>query len=518
MRSLLFCILFASLLCATAQDSFAAQVSLESASQLGQQLYEHSGATGMVFVVVHGDKVFIEGYGETAPRSHERPNANSLVRLCSITKVFTTDLFAKLALEHTVALNDPLQKYAPAGFTVPSHRQQPITLLDLATHTAGLYREVGYPPDGTPHFTYPDYAMRWNWLVRQPLRSTPGTAAAYSNVGFDLLSDALASASHKPYANLLHERTLAPLRMWHTTYYPNPAQCESLLVSAQPQGPCTATANTAGSGGLYSTAGDMAHWLKYLLGSGGPGYPVQPAAAQQSYIDPADLVRASGLNYAGNPSGIGLGWLHLLSPDDPSHLVEKDGGGAGYLTYIALHPASHTGLFVAMTIGRNGYHANLFKGSNEILYKLTGAPVNGDAIGLPPAGARGRRGRLQAVAQPPANARMPRGRHALVAQAQPTPQPAVRGGRRGTRAAALAAPAPALRTGKRGTRATAAAPTPRRGRASAAAVPARGKAQATPRATARATAKTRVTAQPRGKAKATTKTAAKVTKKRAKAR
>ena len=359
----------------------------------------------MVLVVVHNDKVFIEGYGETAPRSHQTPTADSLLRLCSITKIFTTDVLTKMALDHTVALNDPLQKYAPAGFTVPERKQQPITLLNLATHTAGLYREVGYPPNDTPHFTYPDYAMRWNWLSRQPLRYAPGTMAAYSNVGFDLLSDALAAAAHKPYSTLLRERTLVPLRMWHTTFYPSPEQCASLLVSAQPQGPCTATANTAGSGGLYSPAGDMSHLLKYLLGTGGKDLPAQPAAAQQSYIDPGTLVRATGLNYAGTPTGLGLGWLHLLAPDDPSHLVEKDGGGAGYLTYIALHPASHTGLFVAMTIGRNGYHANLFKASNDILYKLTGAPVNGDAIGLPPAGARDRHGRLMRAARPQANAR-----------------------------------------------------------------------------------------------------------------
>ena len=148
-------------------SGFAQPVSpsdLGNASALGNELYEHSGATGMVLVVVHNDKVFIEGYGETAPRSHQTPTADSLVRLCSITKIFTTDVLTKMALDHSVSLNDPLQKYAPAGFTVPERKQQPITLLNLATHTAGLYREVGYPPNDTPHFTYPDYAMRWNWL------------------------------------------------------------------------------------------------------------------------------------------------------------------------------------------------------------------------------------------------------------------------------------------------------------------------------------------------------------------
>jgi D-alanyl-D-alanine-carboxypeptidase/D-alanyl-D-alanine-endopeptidase len=354
-----------------AQTPTSSTSNLDDASSVGQQLYERSGATGMVVVAVHGNKVFIEGYGQTAPGSGRRPDAHSVVRLCSLTKIFTSDVLAKLALDKTVRLDDPLQKYAPAGVIVPS-RKQPITLLNLATHTAGLYREVGYPPDGTPHFTYPDYNLRWQWLPKQHLRSTPGTFAAYSNVGFDLLSDALSAAAHKPYANLLHERTLTPLRMWDTTFYPSLAQCERLMIGSRDQSPCTVTANTEGSAGLYSTPTDMARWLKYLVAA--PGSPAQPREAQAAYLQAGQYLRQTGLNYAGNPSALGLGWVHLLTPDDASHLVEKDGGGAGYLTYIAIHPASHSAIFVAMTIGRNGYHANLFNNTNSALLQMVGAP------------------------------------------------------------------------------------------------------------------------------------------------
>lgn len=354
-----------------AQTPTSSASNFDVASSLGQQLYERSGATGMVMVAVHGNKVFIEGFGQTAPGSGRRPDAHSVVRLCSLTKIFTSDVLAKLSLDKTVRLDDPLQKYAPAGVIVPS-RKQPITLLNLATHTAGLYREVGYPPDGTPHFTYPDYNLRWQWLPKQHLRSTPGTFAAYSNVGFDLLSDALSAAAHKPYANLLHERTLAPLRMWDTTFYPNPAQCERLMTGTRDQSPCTVTANTEGSSGLYSTPTDMARWLKYLVAA--PGTPAQPREAQAAYLMPGQYLRQTGLNYAGTPSALGLGWIHLLTPEDPSHLVEKDGGGAGYLTYIAIHPASHSAVFVAMTVGRSGYHAHLFNGANSVLLQMVGAP------------------------------------------------------------------------------------------------------------------------------------------------
>ena len=211
----------------------------------------------MVLVVVRDDHVFFRGYGQTAPNSHQFPTQDSLLRLCSLTKIFTADVLAKLVADKTLRLDDPLQRYAPAGAVVPK-RVGPITLADLATHTSGLPRELGNAPPDTPHFTFPDYRTRWRWLQNQRLRSTPGTAALYSNVAFDFLGDALQSAAHKQFAALLAERTLNPLHMQHTTFFPDAEQCGQLLVSAHEDGPCMATEATVGSSGLYSTAADMA--------------------------------------------------------------------------------------------------------------------------------------------------------------------------------------------------------------------------------------------------------------------
>jgi D-alanyl-D-alanine-carboxypeptidase/D-alanyl-D-alanine-endopeptidase len=163
----------------------------------------------MVLVVVRDNQVIFRGYGETAPNSHQVPTQDSFLRLCSLTKIFTSDLLTKLTIDGTVSLDDPLQRFAPPHLVVPK-RIKPITLENLATHTSGLPRELGNAPPGTPHFTFPNYTTRWRWLPNQRLRSTPGTAALYSNVGFDLLCDALQSAAHKPYAALLAERPLNP--------------------------------------------------------------------------------------------------------------------------------------------------------------------------------------------------------------------------------------------------------------------------------------------------------------------
>ncbi|MBY0378480.1 MAG: serine hydrolase, partial [Gammaproteobacteria bacterium] len=134
-------------------------------------LFANSGAPGMVIAVVRGDILLIQGYGETQKGNHQQPDANSLLRVGSISKVLATDLMVKLAEEGKLKLSDPLQKYAPLRFKMPhSEDDAPITLLNLATHTSGLPRSVNAtPPDQAPPFTWPDKSTRWDWLSQQTL-------------------------------------------------------------------------------------------------------------------------------------------------------------------------------------------------------------------------------------------------------------------------------------------------------------------------------------------------------------
>lgn len=377
MRLLLLSLCLLSFLPAAAQIApVLALHDLKDAETLGADLYTNSGATGLVLVVVRGNQVYFHGYGEAVPGSHAAPTVNSVVRLCSLTKIFTTDLLAKLVSDGTVRLDDTLKKYAPEAGVVPE-KGAAITLEELATHTAGLEREIGTAPRHTPHFSYPDYETRWHWLASAQLKFTPGTQAFYSNIGFDLLSDALAAASQTPYATLLATRTLQPLRMWDTTFYPTPTQCEHLMTGAHEEGPCTITANTEGSSGLYSTPADMEKFLIYLVGGSAPEIPAQAEEAHRVYLMPSSLKGQYGLDHAGRPSGIGLGWMHLGVNGDASHIIEKTGGGAGFTTYIAIHPASRTALLVAETEGpphRREGGFNIFKASNDGLLALAGLP------------------------------------------------------------------------------------------------------------------------------------------------
>ncbi len=328
----------------------------------------------MVVAIVRDGEVWVNGYGRAVPGSEAVPQGNSLVRLCSLSKVLATDLLAKLVVEHKVSFNDPLQKYAPPGLTVPTRTVRgpalrPVNLGDLATHTAGLPREIAYPEGGAAHFTFPDHAFRWQWLPEYRLRTSPGDAAHYSNVGFDYLADALSAASGESYAALFHQRTAVPLGMIDTTLIPTPEQCSRLIQSPREPSQCTDTQAAAGSGGMYSTADDMVRFMKYLLYL--PGVSMhQNGWSTGMYLDPAKLHSVQGLGHAGLPTGIGIGWIEINAANGESRIVEKTGGGAGFQTYIALNPARHAGIFIARTESRSRPAGNLFREANDLLLAM----------------------------------------------------------------------------------------------------------------------------------------------------
>ncbi|MBT5432213.1 MAG: serine hydrolase [Rhodospirillaceae bacterium] len=71
-----------------------------------------------------------------------------------------------------------------------------LQLIDLATHSGGLPREIDHP-QGPPEdpFLYKTLEAYKANLDAGPLMFKPGTGISYSNFGFDLLAQALSGAA-----------------------------------------------------------------------------------------------------------------------------------------------------------------------------------------------------------------------------------------------------------------------------------------------------------------------------------
>jgi D-alanyl-D-alanine-carboxypeptidase/D-alanyl-D-alanine-endopeptidase len=309
------------------------------------QMYADSAATGMVVTVVRGDQATARGFGRLGPTNVQTPDGKTLVRLESVSKLFASDLLSANVAAGQVKLGDPLSLYAPKGWRAPRSKDgAPITLMQLASHTSGLPRVAPIAP--TLSYSAAS-AARWGWLAKQRKLPAPGKGALYSNIAFDMLGDALATADRSPYPAALKATVTAPLGMADTTVQPSAEQCARMLAPdpVRPPHPCIDQAGEAASGGLYSTADDMGLWLKGQLAPGAAAD--RRRISQATYVQRADLAAAIGLDHAGPASAIGLGWIEQLAGPTHPRILEKTGGGDGFLTYVVIDPVARVGVFVA---------------------------------------------------------------------------------------------------------------------------------------------------------------------------
>lgn len=372
------CLLFSAMWCAlgltsvrAAQQSPDPVFASEIVDRYANHIFYGSGATGMAMVVIDGNQRVFRSFGETRPGNNVRPQLDSVVRIASLSKLMTSEMLVKLLDQGRVRLDDPLSKYAPPGARVPTYQGAPITLVNLATHTSALPREQPGGAAVRPVFVWPTREQRWNWLATAKLKSAPGSQAAYSNLAFDLLADALARAAGKPYPQLFEEQITRPLGMKDTTFTPSPDQCKRLMVAEKGASPCNNTLAAIGSGGVYSTPEDMMRWMQQFLSSDFYHRDAQ-ADRMQTLIYPRErLTKVVGMDVPGKADALGLGWVYMAPKEGHPGIIQKTGGGGGFITYMAMVPQQNVGVFVVITRSPLTKFTNMSDGVNDLVSELS---------------------------------------------------------------------------------------------------------------------------------------------------
>lgn len=346
------------------------------ASQIVDRYAEHifygSGAVGMALVAIDGNQRVFASFGETRPGNNVRPQKDSLIRIASLSKLMTSEVMVKMAEKGQINLNDPLSKYAPPGVTVPSYGGQPIRLINLSTHTSGLPREQ---PGGKPHrpvFVWPTRNERWQWLKGAKLTVPPGVRASYSNLGYDLLGDALSRAAGVPYPALFQQLITRPLGMKDTTFTPSPEQCDRLMVAEKGASPCNNTLAAIGSGGVYSTPDDMGRWMQQFLNSAVNQRSAQADRLQTLIYRRDQLTKLEGMDVPGRADALGMGWVYMAPKNGHPGIIQKTGGGGGFITYMAMVPQQNVGVFVVVTRSALTRFTAMSDGVNDLLAELAG--------------------------------------------------------------------------------------------------------------------------------------------------
>lgn len=345
MRSLVIVPLLLSLATPLGAQSRIAQFSkFDAAVQEGLRRDPVGGAS---FGIIKGGKLIHSGHAGYADVVRKiAPDNQTVYRIGSVTKTLTAIMLMQLVERGRVRLSDPVEQYLPEARRLRNwpDKSRPITLIQLATHTAGIAAE----PDGPGFDKGPIKA--WETQLIAALAATrvenePGTRFGYSNVGYAMLAAALARAAGLEYSLYVEAKILRPLGMTNSGFLPPPSgkrlaigyQVEQGKVSSDgPQSELAGRGYKLPVGGLFTTLDDMARLVAFQMGDG-PASVLSPASLklQSRLLKTVDL---------GMGEGYGAGFQ--LFTDGNIVLQGHAGGLPGYRALEVFDRESSTGFVI----------------------------------------------------------------------------------------------------------------------------------------------------------------------------
>jgi len=270
---------------------------LSDRMKLGVDKGEIPGA--VVLVARRGKVAYQESFGLRDPDTRAPMRADTVFRIASMTKPFTSLAIMMLAEEGRLSIAEEAAKYLPSfkdlkvgvarrsadgrSEVVLESPRKPMTIQDLLRHTSGLtYGAAGQNPlkqayvdakVGSPDDTNEQLVAK---LSKLALTYQPGTTWEYS-VSTDVLGRIVEVVSGLPLDRFIAERIAGPLKLTDTGFHAPPSKAER---GARPQreGPknelprvppiTTEVAFKSGGGGMVSTIADYARFCQFWLNGG----------------------------------------------------------------------------------------------------------------------------------------------------------------------------------------------------------------------------------------------------------
>jgi CubicO group peptidase (beta-lactamase class C family) len=279
---------------------------------------------GLVVGVLRDGRPDVFGYGRMSKADPRVPDGDTLFEIGSITKAFTACLLAELAAEGKVAIDDPVQRHLPEGWTLG----RPVTLAQLATHTSGLPRlpgNLGAKDLRNPYANYSDERLR-AFLAGYVFGREPGARYDYSNLGAGLLGWVLARRDGRSYEDCV----IARFRLPDTRIALSDDQ-KGRLAPGHSGGYKVWNWDIpvlSGAGALRSTARDLLRFLDANL-----------SGSYATCHEPRVRTTDTG-------PWVGLGWHIAPLPESKRSMVFHGGATGGYRSFAGFVKESRTAVVI----------------------------------------------------------------------------------------------------------------------------------------------------------------------------
>ncbi len=333
---------------------------------LARALAETAGrkVPGISAAVVQNDRVIWSGAAGLADLATGKPATTDTVYLWfSMTKIVTATAVVQLAERGALDLDAPVRDYVPE---FPASTGAPATVRHLLSHSSGLpnpipVRWISPAASARPE---PDTFMASLLERHGKLKTPPGATARYSNLGYIVLGEVVASASGVPYVDYVRGAVLSPLGMTKTDFVYRP-DLEALAATGYqlrrhpltplyrlllPKGIVGGNegrfvsfnrfiVDGAAYGGLVGTVQDAGRFLALHVGGG--------QSASGAILSPAGVQTMQTITARGRKLDVALGWFRFRSAQTTGpRFLEHTGGGGAFFNAMRIYPDDRVGVVV----------------------------------------------------------------------------------------------------------------------------------------------------------------------------
>jgi CubicO group peptidase (beta-lactamase class C family) len=334
---------------------------------------QQENVPGLAVVVVDERSIlWAEGFGNTDWDEKIPVTPSTLFSIQSMSKSFTATAVMFAVQDGLVDLDEPISTYLP-DFHVNSlfedHPEKKITLRMLLSHTAGFAHEAPYGSN----FDHPAYSFEKHIdsISDTWLKFPAGTRYSYSNLGIDLAGYILQVRSGVPFIHYVQEKVLDPLGMKNSTLDVSRIRATSTrAIGHEMDNPFRPAVDflLIPSGGVWSTATDMARYLQFHINSGAldGNRLLQENLAETMYTPPSKPAQNA---YQDSSYALGM----TVNARNGARHFQHGGGGWGFNSSMVWYPELKLGAVVLCNADLN----------NDLVVQLNEGILNSIIAGDP---------------------------------------------------------------------------------------------------------------------------------------
>ncbi len=264
--------------------------------------YSNDAPGAVIGVMDQGQMIFAKAYGKANLTHNLDFKISTPTNIGSVSKQFTSFAILMLEKQGLLSVEDDIRKHFPE---LPDYGEV-IRIKNLMNHTNGL-REV-YNLMPITGWSGEDKLLRSEVISllkkQKELQASPGEEFNYNNSAYILLAELVERLTEKKFPQWMKENVFSPLEMNDSYVRTDPTE----IIPGASQGYSNGENGLVesgdlyaayGAGGIYTTPGDLAKWLRNFNDPKLGG-----AALIEKLVTPGMLNKGDTMKYA---QGIGVG-------------------------------------------------------------------------------------------------------------------------------------------------------------------------------------------------------------------